>query len=957
MEEHALVDVRAKGAGTAGLHGQLHPNGLGARVQYEPTSPWSTLPQGKSRRDSQQGCNSQKKRTPVKRSTRNPLSKIVPLMSPFSSASYHDAGEMGTMQEKSTVPTPQKSRQHTAPGQRKASCEWLSIETTSILRHQNVKDLYYYYGIQRPAGLVSSENITFSPERTSQPVMKYRFCHLCSWANPLDTLKCKCGHSFCEGCEYPSTGPTTMSDGSAECIDNVLKREGEPLHEDKIINKSSDYEVSKQAHFKQQMRSPPPKQQSTEEECNHQEISKQHTPRSREQLDKFSVVFPVLRLEEGRLSHGSREMRPRHAELPDSSNVLQQTIITSETSISARGTPLPIAGPLSVTYPSSLVTVGRQMSQPESPNLRSSHNYRFKGCHHRSSHSSSSPNTETGSGCDSCDNSGYHATRQGYQPHRRGITCIRKRRRYPEETDSGYIAGASHLEELELPQQKADPDPRSENEGHGYNRPDTQHSLSRQNEPCSPRGKISTHVYSQFSHQNSCEGHDASLQKNFGSQEDVQYNNEQSYPKDREAHSSSKTTALLSNKPPSNDRPGKEIDHDSSLNASDSSGGCQQCMNEDQNQRYRAGHRQTYSHVHGEHKNTPQQIVPGNAIAGVSCLVSMPICSRPPTKVLSKLTSSYLTAQSVHRVPAPKSHVEMKTPDSLTYDSDVALQKSKEQEVSTTRNNQFRPYVRKISSCMSKQEDPEASPKNFCNTIATVPGVVAEGNYNEHRESSYADPTTNTTPSMSFQPSGDLSPRKFQPASRRLSAFFKLQEQNIVALLNKQLQQHQDDLKRKERMPDEKISTSVQEGSLGPEQLHDADRQENKSKQKFTESNSEENGEHDVSGPSLQLRERSGKAKDLGTDWQGIARDISSEQAHIDMIKEHQKNEHDCAWKRIAMMGMSGISREQNLSGTDASTKQGGKEASDIGISSITIVIHLEGREDVVIKGDLRQEK
>jgi hypothetical protein len=39
MEEHALVDGRTKWDRTSRLHGQLHPSGLGARVQYEATNP------------------------------------------------------------------------------------------------------------------------------------------------------------------------------------------------------------------------------------------------------------------------------------------------------------------------------------------------------------------------------------------------------------------------------------------------------------------------------------------------------------------------------------------------------------------------------------------------------------------------------------------------------------------------------------------------------------------------------------------------------------------------------------------------------------------------------------------------------------------------------------------------------------------------------------------------------
>lgn len=165
-EDHAVVDGRAKWDRTTELHRQLQSRGLGARVQYEATSPGRILPAGKSPKISQEDYNRQVMDTLANSITKNQLSTMAPLIPPLPSASHHSAEEMSVIQERPSKPAPQKSGRHTATGQRKTSCEWLSVETTSSMRRQSVKDLYYHYGIQRPAGLVSSESIAFNPELT-----------------------------------------------------------------------------------------------------------------------------------------------------------------------------------------------------------------------------------------------------------------------------------------------------------------------------------------------------------------------------------------------------------------------------------------------------------------------------------------------------------------------------------------------------------------------------------------------------------------------------------------------------------------------------------------------------------------------------------------------------------------------------------------------------------------------
>jgi hypothetical protein len=141
-------------------------------------------------------------------------------------------------------PTASRQRRPTSP------CEWTSVETTSTMRRQSVKDLYY--GIQRPARLVSLENVDFDPEETPRPSVQRRYCHLCPWFNPLGTVKCRCGHILCGQCDDLTPGAIATSDGSAECAENVPHSKGGHLLEDTTRSQPLNRQVPKQAHLEQQ---------------------------------------------------------------------------------------------------------------------------------------------------------------------------------------------------------------------------------------------------------------------------------------------------------------------------------------------------------------------------------------------------------------------------------------------------------------------------------------------------------------------------------------------------------------------------------------------------------------------------------------------------------------------------------------------------------------------------------
>jgi hypothetical protein len=191
--------------------------------------------------------------------------------------------------------------------------------------------------------------------------------------------------------------------------------------------------------------------------------------------------------------------------------------------------------------------------------------------------------------------------------------------------------------------------------------------------------------------------------------------------------------------------------------------------------------------------------------------------------------------------------MEMKSPDLLTDDTAV-------------------PYTRNINYSRGDLTTyAEVVPQDCNNNMTAALSTAAEDDHPEDHASSHADLTPDTVQSESIQVSGDLSPCKFKPESRRLSAFFKLQEQNIVSLLNKRLQEHQEELKRIERMSDDKLNVAVLKVHLDQDQEQglDVNGQKNRVKQEYTESNSKMNCEHSFSNPPLQLREQAEKEKVL----------------------------------------------------------------------------------------------
>ncbi|KAF7948950.1 hypothetical protein EAE96_008129 [Botrytis aclada] len=106
----------------------------------------------------------------------------------------------------------------------------VSIRTASTLRRQSVRDLFDKHGIERPPGFASSE---VEREEINKP-QRHRVCHVCMWIHDKNENTCwKCGHRLCKACDrlLPfSSGGKDASFGYDRVISVDRKEASKPVH-------------------------------------------------------------------------------------------------------------------------------------------------------------------------------------------------------------------------------------------------------------------------------------------------------------------------------------------------------------------------------------------------------------------------------------------------------------------------------------------------------------------------------------------------------------------------------------------------------------------------------------------------------------------------------------------------------------------------------------------------------
>jgi len=208
-------------------------------------------------------------------------------------------------------------------------------------------------------------------------------------------------------------------------------------------------------------------------------------------------------------------------------------------------------------------------------------------------------------------------------------------------------------------------------------------------------------------------------------------------------------------------------------------------------------------------------------------------------------------------------------------------------------------------------------------------------------------PSNESRSSVSNYPSGVCSSRKSKSTSRRLSAFFKLQEQNIVSTLNKRLQEHQEGLKQMDSLCDDQLNLARRRNSLIIEEGKQHE-EEKRNKEQLEASDKElaDRLEDCILSRQEQRKIHGNKLQeDQETAWNKKGREVML--LGLDTpkitIETHWDGEHRHQYKRMVVQS----------TGRTVDSPGNLQEERYVGVNGITLTIHMEGREDIVIKADL----
>ncbi|KAK0112972.1 hypothetical protein ONS95_014686 [Cadophora gregata] len=432
-EEHALTDQTVQYSRSPGINGQIGQE-LDARRQYDAVSPWGVL----SRTRSVRGVNH-----------RGYSTDLDALKENNSSGHYRPLRIQSSRMPGTTKKDTASIHSHKIdPRRPKFIDSEASIATTSTIRRQNVRDLFDDYGIQRPAGLTSRE--------VSQDVGELRngsstrtFCHVCSWSNSRTSVKCmRCSHQFCIHCtEHPSHLPTTQEEDTLDHVEVFTKH-------------------------RQGIRNSMPK--PTENLIEHDPIKRYQarpdpTPlQSRKGTRKPSsppIRFPDF------YDFTNPQRSPR--KMPQLQDSCQEPVPIQElsgrrTTTSVKDSPFLIAD---LKSPKQSLKLFPSVRRGEAYHTAHNH-HKYHGKHDWLAKYVSTVQSESLG----CDVSICRATHHGHPSFRHASDCPRKKpkQRVPEDTENGYIADTSRVDDAVYVQSRCNsslsrPDPRLvQQSGPGY---------------------------------------------------------------------------------------------------------------------------------------------------------------------------------------------------------------------------------------------------------------------------------------------------------------------------------------------------------------------------------------------------------------------------------------------------------------------------------------------------------
>ena len=969
-EEHAIADHRVRYDRNAELNDRTKPPGLRERLQYDAGTVPSKVHSEKSMR---RECSGHKmdvlKEVDSSGSRRHSMAQT----SIFPSSANEDTENRDTY------------RRETRPRKFDTERSDASAVTTSTIRRQSVRDLFYHYNIERPAGLASSsEDASRAPEDTLRPTMPHRYCHVCSWVNSGSQKKCwRCGHRLCPECDALSPFQNMRKEADLDYVERVPTASKIPVP----ISQPTPLKLGAQEPADRTLVRPGPSPVRKPQE---------ELPRDRNHSG-ITIKFPSFH--EGKSSQRKKFQKPPapSIKIPEQTKLLCIQS-TSRTNTNVKDSPFVIADQIL----SGEQSIG-VLPIPINVRISNHHSHHSHHVHENEHHNhGSEQRASSSSNAGDCDSPTCRATHHGHAPFRHAVTCTRKKRRV-EETDNGYVADISRVEDA------------SHSKDHSH----SQYSyVSRPNSRAAYPSRPSSRPCSSLS-----EAKQADVTHHLEVPEYVEC---RGYPRTGHARHGSPTTSGVV-------------------------GECQHCLDDCQCAACQSTHHNVRCCVHEDHHavihhhHTPRKgstEEPNPLELSLSPTRSPDQTAAPPPQSPARTPSTVIPSSAHSRTSTPLISRDSPSPIAplqlnsrkATLGGNAALPVSKS---STFKKEASRPptpppwvsmpkvrtkatvmeSVEQISRCATTDTasavtiDPYPSPP--FKEMSTLPppatcdesspemsGVPTEGPWvtvhpdhgleHDHarREScilispkeSSLDPLK--SPSVGI-PSriqdSEITPSEARRTSRRISSMFKLRQTRTVPLLNQKLQEHQKELRRIEKECDKRLeviargglkcgqnnlpketgivekrveqlertpsAASRKEGGMEKQKRWKLRLVDRKPSPKCQNDKTVEVEEHGLSDDEVVDDENDCKKnhRDKGeeehrfSDYQvvEVEKDVSSK---IASAPDRRQESHECVWKSIALEGQPG--QRETWNGC-------------MGIKGITLLIHLDGREDLVVKADL----
>lgn len=446
-EEHALVDGRSRWERTAGIHAQLQPSGLDKRVQYEAISPWAYLPTSKSNKivknSHDQGrtnhAHTYNPTTPFHESASNLRSQDT---SAHSGANRVESGQRALQ---GGILQGRKGRMTLNKLHASNSDEWTSIETTSTMRRQSVRDLYRSHGIERPTGFLSSDDLAFDLQETPRPGETHASCQVCLWANDKNNIYCKCGHLLPKNLDMLSSISVAGGDGTVHSQRKISQSKFQNLHSNMMIKENSKLELQKQLSPSLQEQ----RKVSTKEGKQMQEGSLEPPEQLKDRLTDQSVGLPTLHVEENTICQAYQTTPLKDKSSGYTHPTSPQTEPALENLNGSSILPLVVTSPVSATHSVSFIPIQAALNSQQKQRIQPGQRQKVKLRRPLDLHLFSSvvlnADIEPGGG----DSSEYQAAHPDHHLQSHSISYHRKRQRHHDDTDSGYMGGVSHHDEFD----------------------------------------------------------------------------------------------------------------------------------------------------------------------------------------------------------------------------------------------------------------------------------------------------------------------------------------------------------------------------------------------------------------------------------------------------------------------------------------------------------------------------